>query len=535
MLFRSLWGGQRGAAFYAGSGYNAVSLSTMIGSANIGLAFNASDSNTVTQCSLWGGVDGAYLSNGSDYNAISLSTAIGGSNSGHYSFGSDSNTVTLSYLSGGAYGAWLDSGADYNVISLSTMIGGSSFGLYVNAADANAVTQGYMRGGTYGVWMQNGSDRNTISLSTMIGAGQAGFYAGGSDSNTVTRSYMSGGLNGAQLTAGADFNTVSLSTMVSSSVGNAALYILQSSSNTILDSYVQGSTAALISGSTGTVIGGSIFVATGTAGSALAFAGGSVNLTIATSTLLAPSLGRGLALNPGNAGVVSIGSVTFTGAARGIEVSTQGALFSLAVDSITFRALAPGATAIHFLGGSFVATFTLANFEDASVAVNVSGAALALTSRLTMNAHYGLRTSPKYENDPNLLVDWRGAAPYPGCVLTHNVGLDQAYASITEAVADLPASLPGHTCVVIRDSATYPEQVTVRNFSNNGSSITFLSDPALLLRPVVAPPALSTAAFLIANASVNIQGISVVIGQEDRKSTRLNSSHIQKSRMPSSA
>src|SRR6185436_8322665 len=104
-------------------------------------------------------------------------------------------------------------------------------------------------------------------------------------------------------------------------------------------------------------------------------------------------------------------------------------------------------------------------------------------------------------------------ASYPGCVVTNNVGSGQTYATISAAVAALPSSLTGHSCVVIRDGATYAEQVNVRNFVNNGSSITIFADPASGLRPVVAPPAASTAAFLIANASVNVQGISVIADQ----------------------
>ena len=132
-----------------------------------------------------------------------------------------------------------------------------------------------------------------------------------------------------------------------------ALYIAASSSNTVLDSYIQGSTAAFISGSTGTVIGGSVFVATNTSGAALAFAGGSVNLTVASTTLRGGPNGRALLLDVGNSGVVAIGSVTVSGSRRGLEISTQTASFILAVDSITFRGLTPGATAIQFLGGTF--------------------------------------------------------------------------------------------------------------------------------------------------------------------------------------
>ena len=108
---------------------------------------------------------------------------------------------------------------------------------------------------------------------------------------------------------GSDFNQIILSTVIGASPSAYyGLGVIAASSNSVYNSYVQGSTAALISGSTGTVIRGTFLAATNAIGSALALSSGSVNLTIATSTLLATSLGRGLALNPGNTGVVSLGT-----------------------------------------------------------------------------------------------------------------------------------------------------------------------------------------------------------------------------------
>ena len=252
-----------------------------------------------------------------------------------------------------------------------------------------------------------------------------------------------------------------------------------------------------------------MFVATNTVGVALAMTGGSVNLAVASTTLRGGPSGRGFLLGLSNSGVVTIGSVTVTGTARGIEISTQSTGFSLVFDSVTFRGLSVGATAIHFLGGTPVTTFTLANFEDASVGVNVSAVALDPTSRIFMNAHSGARTNVLYENDPANVVDWEDSPKYAGCTATKNVGAGQAYSTIQAAVNSLPKTLAGRSCVVIRDGATYPEQVTVQGFINNGSSITIFADPASGLTPGVSPPATSTAAFLIVNASVSITGIRV--------------------------
>jgi len=219
------------------------------------------------------------------------------------------------------------------------MIGSADYGFYSYQSDSNTVTQSYVWGGQRGVWWDTGSDRNSVVGSSVVGNSQYGLYVVDADTNVVTQSLLYGGQRAVFYNTGADWNAVSLSTMVSDSAGNAALYIFGASSNTFSASYVQGSTAALLSGSTGTVFSGTILVATNTAGAAVALVNGSVNLTIATSTLAGRS--RGLGLNPGNAGVVSLGSVTFTSAARAIEFSTQAAGFTLAVDSITFRASPP--------------------------------------------------------------------------------------------------------------------------------------------------------------------------------------------------
>ncbi|MBI5245837.1 MAG: right-handed parallel beta-helix repeat-containing protein, partial [Elusimicrobia bacterium] len=506
-----MWGGLDGAYWFTGAAYNSISLSTMIGSSQNGLHALAAVSNNMTQSYLWGGTRGAFLDTGSDSNAVSLSTVIGNSLNGFYATGADSNTVTLSYLWGGQRGVYLDTGADYNSLSLSTMIGASVYGLSVVTSASNTATQSYIQGASQGVFM-NAASNNTISYSTMVGGANYGFYANGSDSNTVSWSRMSGGLNGANLDTGSDRNTISFSTMISNAVGSPALYILAASSNAILDSYVQGSTAVFISGSTGTVLGGSVFIATNTAGAALVLAGGSVNLTVATSTLQSPSSGRGLYLDNNNAGVVSLSSVIFTGSSYGLYVGTPAAAgLSLAITSVTFRSLAAGATAVHFTGGTYTSTLTLANFEDANVAVNVNGFGLNLTSRITMLQSMGPRRGPAYENDTYGLVDW-DLLP-AGCSYGLNVKQDGTadQTSIKSAVNALGKNLLGTTCIVVRDTQTYSEQVTVQGFTNNGYQLKIMSDPSFVSSaPVVNPPVASTAAFQVLNSSVSLLHVSVV-------------------------
>jgi len=115
---------------------------------------------------------------------------------------------------------------------------------------------------------------------------------------------------------------------------------------------------------------------------------------------------------------------------------------------------------------------------------------------------------------------------YPGCVVAVNVGAGQAYATISAGVAALPSTLTGHSCVVIRDGAAYAEQVTVQGFTNGGSSITILADPGSGLRPAVEPLSGSTAAFVIANASVNVFGVDVVAANSMPYGVRVSSEYV---------
>ncbi|MBI2384861.1 MAG: right-handed parallel beta-helix repeat-containing protein, partial [Elusimicrobia bacterium] len=524
--------GGTAAVFDAGAAYNTISLSTMsTASGGYALFLSGASSNTIAG-SYIGNAAGsaAVLDAGAVFNTISASTMASNSGAAYalYLNGASSNTITGSLASNpSGNAAGLVSGANRNTVVLSTMIsaGVNRVGLLMDAASRNTVLQSYAGGENgAGAYISNASNFNAFSQSTFTSAAAAyrGLLLDNADFSDIAGCVISNAAGDALEIYGI-YDTISLSTITAGGVG---LTLTAASTVSVHGSYIQGSTAALISGSTGTIIGGSVFVATNTAGSALALAGGSVNLTFATSTLLAPSLGRGLALNEGNVGVVSLGSVTFAGAARGIEISTQGALFTLAVDSVTFRGLASGATAVHFLGGTFTSTFTLANFEDASVGANVSAAALDPASRITMNAHYGARTGQDYENDPNSLVYWEDSS-YPGCVVTRNVGAGRAYATISAGVAALPSTLTGHSCVVIRDGATYGEQVLVEGFTMGGSSISIFTDPAVGSPALLDPPASSTAAFVIKNASVNVLGLDIRVDQNIPYGVFASSSHVQ--------
>lgn len=99
------------------------------------------------------------------------------------------------------------------------------------------------------------------------------------------------------------------------------------------------------------------------------------------------------------------------------------------------------------------------------------------------------------------------------CGLVRTVRLTSGgdYTSIQAAVASLPASLSTNTCVVVLDTSTYNEQVTVSGFNTNGWRLRIMKEPGLADSPAVSPPLASTAAFQIMSASVTLQGVNAAV------------------------
>ncbi|HNW45166.1 MAG TPA: SUMF1/EgtB/PvdO family nonheme iron enzyme, partial [Elusimicrobiales bacterium] len=185
-----------------------------------------------------------------------------------------------------------------------------------------------------------------------------------------------------------------------------ALYVYQSSATTVYDSYIQGSTAAYVNKSSVTVMGGSVFVATNTAGSAVWLAGGSVRLALSSSTFSAGGQGAAVYLDSNNSGVINFSSNIISGGKYGFNISTQSAGAALSIASMTFQSLTQGATAINFIGGPLVATFTAVAFDSAQISVNVNAGALGNGSRVAVLRAKGQKAGPAYENDLGGYIDW---------------------------------------------------------------------------------------------------------------------------------
>lgn len=105
-----------------------------------------------------------------------------------------------------------------------------------------------------------------------------------------------------------------------------------------------------------------------------------------------------------------------------------------------------------------------------------------------------------------------------GCGIIKNVrdaggaGVDALTISAGLALLAPFSPFNDNACVVVRDTQTYAEQVTVQNFAFTLSTnvVRIMADPALSAGPAVDPPAGASAAFRILNDSVTLQNIRII-------------------------
>ena len=332
--------------------------------------------------------------------------------------GASSNSVTQSYvLSTYGRGVTFGNSASYNTVRLSTIVytGYSGQGVWFMSGPVyNTVTQSVISSQDgYGAYFSDSSRFNTISdsrISNNSSSFASVMYGGAAEySNTVTRSYITNNAAGSAVVVrfnpGVKWNTVSYSTITTG--GTCGLYFNASSSNTVTDSYVRGYRGVCISGSTGTVINSSVLVANSSMGDALRLEGGSVNLSMSSNTVIGGGSGAsGINLLDYNSGAIELSSNTITGGQYCLNIATQSAGATLSITSMTFSPQMAGATAINFLGGTFVSTFTGVSFNSSNIAVNVDASRLEPASRITMLSYFGRKVGTPYEIDPNGLVDW---------------------------------------------------------------------------------------------------------------------------------
>ena len=356
------------------------------------------------------------LQNGASRNTISHSTITsnGPASAALYVSGSSLNVFTDDLIRNpsAGYGAYFTGGSDNNTVGASTVVAGGIgyYGLYFSGSSSNTVTGSYLADQSgYGAFITSGSANNLIAQSSIVGGSlsYAALYFGAVSSNTVTGSFISNPAGrGAYLVIGADHNTISNSTITAGAV-YPALQLQGASFSVVADSYLQSaSTAAYISGSTGTAISGSALVNVGGAGAGLYVCDGSRDLSLASSTIAGGTQGPAISLGAGNSGSFNIYSSSITGGANGLAISGQDAGASLNISGITFRSLAPGAAAVKFTGGAPVSTFTGFGFDDPAIGFSVDGGLLEPGARVTMRDASGARYGTVTEYDPGGYVDW---------------------------------------------------------------------------------------------------------------------------------
>ena len=325
-----------------------------------------------------------------------------------------SNTITGSYIANPqGYAAWMVNSM-YNTISGSTMttIAGTdarSFWASMRPP-GTSITQSFMtaRERDYGSDpRRRSSNSNTISLSTMT-SGIAGFsalYLNGASSNSVTQSNLANPAGtGAVLTANANNNTISQSTVTSNADDRPRpLSSANRPSNTFSDDYIQGSTAVYVSGSAGTVIGGSVLVATNTAGRALQMDGGSVNLSLSSSVLTAGVAGVAVFLGAGDGGLLVLSTNTFSGAAYGVYAASPTATAQIWITSNT---IVPAVTsANNTYGLYFNGLASGATIENNTVAYRTPNTMGANTSyALYAQSAAGLVIDHNRFNEPGMIT-----------------------------------------------------------------------------------------------------------------------------------
>ncbi|MBI4676690.1 MAG: hypothetical protein HY748_03835 [Elusimicrobia bacterium] len=252
--------------------------------------------------------------------------------------------------------------------------------------------------------------RSVVSFSTATNASSAGHRAlrlDDASSNTITHCLAA---NSDGPAAGLDrsgYNSISLSTI--SAVNGPGLSLWRASSNTVAGSYIQGSSAAVIAGSTGTVVDMCVLAAAQPGGDGLSLGGGSVNLSLSSAIVIGGAQGAGIRLEAGNAGVIDLSSIAVAGSKRGLEIGQQAGRVSVA--TMSFSGMAAAATAVRFLGGVVVSTLAHLSFDDQNIAVNVDGGLLAAGARISVCDGSGEKAGSLFEADPKDVVDW-----YVDCV-----------------------------------------------------------------------------------------------------------------------
>lgn len=328
-----------------------------------------------------------------------------------YLSGSSSNTVTGSSFSNlGGSAVELLNNSNRNLVDRSTMTANSTaMAFHADNSDWNTLTRSYVANPAgYGAFLGFGADGNNISSSTIL-SNAAAYFAVKLDNvsdNALAYNAVSNPAGVALTVVFSSYTSVDHSTVTSAAAAYPAVFVDASYQTSLLNSVITGADAYFARASTGAWVAYSVLFATNSTGT-----GFHAESSVGVSSVLNDinSFGTGILLGPGVGGAVTLSSTTVKETLYGLKLDAPAAGATLFVSSLTFAYMAPGATAVEFLGGQYISTFSGVGFNSSSMTVNVQGLSLAAGSRITMRDYSGLRAGPLYENDPSGYIDWYGA------------------------------------------------------------------------------------------------------------------------------
>ncbi|HVA67032.1 MAG TPA: FlgD immunoglobulin-like domain containing protein [Elusimicrobiota bacterium] len=464
------YSGNAGAQIDGGSTFNTISFSTVTGLQGNNCTTGALVIKNASNNMLSGDYvsdsngNGLYLNGGANSNTVQGSTVTtGGGLCGGYAVavyigGSSSNNISNSYMSATAtdFAMYFDAGANNNTVSQSTMTADVSggFGIQFSNTDTfNTVTHSYISAANPakgGVTFSCDGSNDTVSFSTVVYSGPNTTLDSGDASTTISNDWIANGGTGPAITLNpcgtyppASNSTVSATTATSNGLG---LGIYGVAGVSVTNSYIQGSTAAVISASTGTMISGSTLQGSSPSPSVYVTAQSS---GIALSNDAVQGGLSGIDLDAGNAGVLGFSSVAVSGSAFGLDIAVQAPTAVLSIDSMTFAALTPGATAINFNSavGVFDSTFSGVDFADTSIGANINASLLTAASSLVMRDDSGARTGPQYADDPGGVIQWASlptsaaTAPVNGSFINSLAAISGTAASPTSTIASVSIAI----------------------------------------------------------------------------------------------
>ncbi|MFA6004170.1 MAG: right-handed parallel beta-helix repeat-containing protein, partial [Elusimicrobiota bacterium] len=384
------------------------------------------------------------------------------------------------------------------VLDGNTARGNAQQGIEVSNSTGTRILNNIVDGnGSYGIYLRNGADQSTVSGNTVTGGATDGLVEYLDSGNTMTGNSVTGNAGRGIYTVDCTGSAISANTVWLN--GRATAW------DTPMPASVSGTAA-----STGSIVW---------AWNAVSGAAGYRVLSVSSA-----NLSGDLAADAFSWAMTGLSTNTAytrrVAAFNAIGVST-----SVYITTYTLAAM-PTSFALTKVYLSSITVAWAANQNPAGTAFQAmiwtaGGSTTTLTLTANTTTFTGLAQYATYYLAVRAL-NGNNIPTAMSVVLSSVTGAGSAYCAaqrdvhktngpfftIQSAVDDLPKTLTGPACVIIKDSAVYPETVTVEGFTNDNSSITIMLDPILTAHPTVAPAG-GAAGFVIRQASVNVFNIDV--------------------------